>query len=817
MPKQSSEHMKQAKLKLHATGQVSLKGRPPRATASSPSHDRALRHPPAGSKQSKGDGAISDGRESSSDGEDADPGLEAASAREQHVHEQGSSGGEGGSGSESEDDEQVGRASSQRSRVRMAASSEDEDEDEVPTRRSLSRTRRSTKAPSAPSLLGQPVSSSASGSDDDILPVRGKKRTRPRSPSASASEQAPSPKRSSKTKKSARAPSSSPASSAASADDDLPIPESIAADNKRRASKREHQQQDAALRSSAKKDKAQGAKKRRLAALTQGRRERRSAEEESDVDFVVEDDVVQYDSSAPEEEQAATAKRSAADKKGKGKARAREEDEDSDEAPARRSSSQKKQKARLKDKSREDVQRELLATDSDGSDVGVGGSSRRRKKGSSRRNKRRRPSSDDDDVDDEPDDLEILDEDTVRENKFRARQDKSSRFAQLKAARERASRLSSASDLSSSADEPRFVHAERAAKNKAVVLDSDDEPPSTAKVASSQVRHPHYLGETSSSGSSSGSSSHADEDEPAHPRMATEDLSEDLDGFIVDNSDDDQVVHSWRESVRGQSQGLRYYVKQYLSLLVFLIVDPQCDWLASDKEWRDAHQRVHSHLTGLLNSLISSSAWKPKFKHAVDTRPDMYLDSLEAEERGVACDACTMGKARHSTLRATVSGPKYDAKTLQPIEAEDDSSDESSEGDSDDEDERKRRRRRSKRSKDKTYEFALGASCAARAEVYHELKHWSYQTRQRLVDKLDAVRHSLPALADDDAPRAGASSTATATASRDERKKQRERDKARRAREAGRLVEELERRQVMGDFASKLVDEIERAQKAFAK
>ena len=97
--------MKQATLKLHSTGQVSLKGRPLRATASSPSHARPPRPPLAGSKQSKGDGTISDGRDSSSDGEDADPGLEAASAREQqHLEEHGSSGDEGregGSGSES--------------------------------------------------------------------------------------------------------------------------------------------------------------------------------------------------------------------------------------------------------------------------------------------------------------------------------------------------------------------------------------------------------------------------------------------------------------------------------------------------------------------------------------------------------------------------------------------------------------------------------------------------------------------------------------------------------------------------------------------
>ncbi|KPV74915.1 uncharacterized protein RHOBADRAFT_49790, partial [Rhodotorula graminis WP1] len=659
MPNKSREHMKQATLKLHSTGQVSLKGRPPRATgASSPSHHRPLRPAHADSNSTQGGrrGATAGGRASSSDDDDdADPGLEAAAAREQDLEQEGGLSSGTGSGSDSEVDAQVGRASSrarEKGAQKAASSEDDDDDDEVPHRRSPSKTRRSTKAPSAPSLRRRPLTPSASDSDNDILPVSGKKRARPRSSSTSASEQAPIRQSSSKTKKRARAPSSS--SATASEDDDLPIPESIVADNKRRASKREHQQQDAALRSSAKKDKAQGAKKRKLAALTQGRRDRRSADEESDVDFVVEDDVVQYDSSAQEEEQPAPVK------KGKGKARARDEDEqeESDEAPARRSSSSQKEKGRrAKDKSREEVQRELLATDSDGSDADVGGSSRRRKKGSSKRKKRRRPSSDEDD---EPDDLEILDEETVRENKFRARQDKSSRFAQLKAARE-----------------------QRAAKNKAIVLDSDDEPPSTAKVASSQARHPHFLGETSSSGSSSDSGSDEDsDDEPARPRMATEDLSEDLDGFVVDESDgDDQVVHSWRESVRGQSQGLRYFVKNYLAYLVFLIVDPQCDWLASDKEWKDAHQRVHAHLSGLLNSLVSSSAWKPKFKHAVDTRPDMYLDALESEERGVACDACTMGKARHSTFRATVSGPKYDPKTLQPIDAEVDSSDESTEAD----------------------------------------------------------------------------------------------------------------------------------------
>lgn len=193
--------------------------------------------------------------------------------------------------------------------------------------------------------------------------------------------------------------------------------------------------------------------------------------------------------------------------------------------------------------------------------------------------------------------------------------------------------------------------------------------------------------------------------------------------------------------------------------------------------------------------------------------------------------------------RGARQGPKYDPKTLRPIDAEDDSS--SSETAASDEEEEEDERE-GRPAKEKTYEFArasppslrrllcrltedeeenrrsaradsarprspapVGASCAARAEVYSQLKHWAFETRLRLVDKLSPLRRELgPVLhhaARDDVD-AGTS-----------RREERRRERARRAKEAGRLVEELERRQVMGDFATRLVDEIESAQKAFAK
>ncbi|GAA6051017.1 hypothetical protein JCM3770_005457 [Rhodotorula araucariae] len=598
------------------------------------------------------------------------------------------------------------------------------------------------------------------------------------------------------------APPSLSSSSSPSDQEDLPVPASIAADNARLAMKREQRLQDAALRSGGKggKKKARVDTKRKLAALSQGRRDRRSADEESEGDFIVDDGVIQYDST---EDGDGAPVRKRRDEKGKGRARdGDDDDEEASDDSVRRSLPKKKKKKKggegggEKEKSRKEVQRELLAVDSDDEDVGP---SRRHQKVSAPSSKgkedrkgkvqakephkkRRRVRSSEDEGDDEPDDLEILDEVTIREEKFRARQDKSSRFAQLKAAREQRA----------------------AAKNKVVVLDSEDETPPprslrmrTGTSAGTNPRahrsSPRYLGAEEDESSESESSSVTDSRSVAEQT----DWSENLDGFIVEGEPDAEgaaEVDKLRESIREQSQGLRFYVKQYLAYLVYLILDPDCDWLGVNEEWKIAHQRVHTHLRDLLNSLVSSSAWKPKFRHAVDTRPDWTLDELAPEDRGGACDACMMGRQRHCTFIATVSGRKYDPKTLRPIPAADDSSESGSvDSEEDDDDE-------GRPAKEKVYEFHLGVSCAGRAEVYHQLKHWAYDTRQRLLDKLADRRRAV-----EPARRAPGMS-------RDERR----RERARRRDEAGRLVEVLERDLVMGSFASKLVDEIEKAQTAFA-
>lgn len=149
--------------------------------------------------------------------------------------------------------------------------------------------------------------------------------------------------------------------------------------------------------------------------------------------------------------------------------------------------------------------------------------------------------------------------------------------------------------------------AEKQAKNKAIVLDSDDEapPPTARKPARTKRSSPRFMGDTEDSPSSDSSS-----DSSGSPD--TDSTSSGGDSFIVEeeNPDGNKFVEEFRESIRGQMQGLRYYLKTYLLYLVHLVIDPDRDWLAADEEFRTAVHRINEHLAGHLNSLVTSSAWK---------------------------------------------------------------------------------------------------------------------------------------------------------------------------------------------------------------
>jgi hypothetical protein len=66
---------------------------------------------------------------------------------------------------------------------------------------------------------------------------------------------------------------------------------------------------------------------------------------------------------------------------------------------------------------------------------------------------------------------------------------------------------------------------------------------------------------------------------------------------------------------------------------------------------------VRRKLTGLRDSLVTSSTWQPEFKKPLETYPE--FDLLPLDFAVPSCDACHLG-GRMSTLIGRLSGLPYD-------------------------------------------------------------------------------------------------------------------------------------------------------------
>ncbi|KAG1753462.1 hypothetical protein EDB19DRAFT_831191 [Suillus lakei] len=131
-------------------------------------------------------------------------------------------------------------------------------------------------------------------------------------------------------------------------------------------------------------------------------------------------------------------------------------------------------------------------------------------------------------------------------------------------------------------------------------------------------------------------------------------------------------------------------------------------------------QVARRKLSGMKDSLVTSSVWKPQFKRPLERYPDFEL--IRMQFSAPQCDACNLG-GRISTLLGRVSGKPYDK-----YDFESESEDESSNIDSDDD---------SRESSGK--QFYLGRFCAARTQVFHEFSHWEYRLYRSLLREIDEV------------------------------------------------------------------------------
>ncbi|KAF8077922.1 hypothetical protein FPV67DRAFT_1615063 [Lyophyllum atratum] len=138
-------------------------------------------------------------------------------------------------------------------------------------------------------------------------------------------------------------------------------------------------------------------------------------------------------------------------------------------------------------------------------------------------------------------------------------------------------------------------------------------------------------------------------------------------------------------------------------------------------------QITRRKISGLRDSLVASSVWRPEFKNPLDTYPEFDLTPLDFAIP--ACDACHLG-GRLSTLTGRLSGLPYDQWGFEIKESsspDDSDSDDSDTKSADSEDD------------PAAHEFHLGRFCAKRTRVYHEFTHWEYTLFKCIREEVDEL------------------------------------------------------------------------------
>ncbi|CAL1704452.1 unnamed protein product [Somion occarium] len=205
---------------------------------------------------------------------------------------------------------------------------------------------------------------------------------------------------------------------------------------------------------------------------------------------------------------------------------------------------------------------------------------------------------------------------------------------------------------------------------------------------------------------------------------------EEEDTFIVEDDNKVELPPEWSMSTY---QDLTHHFKIVCQLFVHLAVQPPNDRRSFMEESLKSDyfsvplQVARRKISGMRDSLVASSVWRPDFKKPLETYPHFEIVQLDFAEPG--CDACHLG-GRLSTRIGRLSGEPYDKLSFQPLSENSDSSDES---DSEEEDEKPSLKK----------EFHLGRFCARRTLVFHHFTHWEYALFEALDDEVQGLRNRL--------------------------------------------------------------------------
>ncbi|THH16355.1 hypothetical protein EW146_g4273 [Bondarzewia mesenterica] len=226
-----------------------------------------------------------------------------------------------------------------------------------------------------------------------------------------------------------------------------------------------------------------------------------------------------------------------------------------------------------------------------------------------------------------------------------------------------------------------------------------------------------------------------DSDAPQENEDNDDSASSDDDDFIIEDEDQIAAPDLPFAFSMNTHQDLAHHFKIVCQLFVHLAVQPEVqrksfmNKMLNDNEYFSIPLQIaRRKLSGLRDSLVASSVWKPDFRKSLETYPEFSLTRLDFSVPH--CDACHLGR-RLSTLVGRLGGVAYDRVSFQPVEEESDTEDSDSDLDESED----------KADEKETYkEFQLGRFCAARTQTFHRFSHWEFHLFRALLREIDGLQ-----------------------------------------------------------------------------
>jgi len=197
--------------------------------------------------------------------------------------------------------------------------------------------------------------------------------------------------------------------------------------------------------------------------------------------------------------------------------------------------------------------------------------------------------------------------------------------------------------------------------------------------------------------------------------------SDESDAFIVEDDGVFQLPPQFSMETH-QDMSLRF--KKIFQFFVHVAVQPAAargaymEQQMQDNEYFSVPLQVtRRKLSGLRDSLVSSSVWKPAFTRSLEKYPDFQL--VELDFAVPYCDACHLG-GRMSTFLGRLSGFQYNKNGFETVPREDHDSEKG----------------------ESSKEFHLGRFCARRTRVFHHFCHWEYDLFQSILQEVKGIRTS---------------------------------------------------------------------------